>query len=88
MKAEFLKSFDKDISKVSLQKVKDNIAEVIENVENAINKTDIEGIKKLKGFKNAYRIKFGDYRIGIFIENDVVEFARFAHRKDIYNLFP
>ncbi len=50
MKAEFLKSFDKDISKVSLQKVKDNIAEVIENVENAINKTDIEGIKKLKGF--------------------------------------
>lgn len=49
---------------------------------------DIKGFKKLKGYKNVYRIKVGDYRIGVFIENDVVEFACVVHRKDIYRIFP
>ncbi len=38
--------------------------------------------------KFAYRIKIGDYRIGIFVESKVVEMARFVHRKDIYKVFP
>jgi mRNA interferase RelE/StbE len=42
----------------------------------------------LKGHKFAYRIKIGDYRIGIFVESKVVEMARFEHRKDIYKVFP
>ncbi|WP_374754821.1 type II toxin-antitoxin system RelE family toxin [Dyadobacter psychrophilus] len=44
--------------------------------------------KKLKGFSNAYRIRIGDYRVGIFVENNIVELARIAHRKDIYKVFP
>jgi len=65
--------------------VQDNIAE---NVESATKITGIRNLKKLTGFKNAYRIKIGHYRIGIFIENNKVEFARVVHRKDIYNMFP
>jgi len=49
---------------------------------------DIRNLKKLKGYKNLFRIKIGDFRIGIFIENDTVEFARVVHHKDIYKLFP
>jgi mRNA-degrading endonuclease RelE of RelBE toxin-antitoxin system len=49
---------------------------------------NIANLKKLKGHLTAYRIRSGDYRIGIFIENKVVIFACFAHRKDIYNEFP
>jgi len=30
----------------------------------------------------------GDYRIGVFINKDTVQLARFVHRKDIYHLFP
>ena len=48
----------------------------------------IVNLKKLKGFKTAYRIRIGDYRIGVFIDGDIVEFARVVHRKDIYRLFP
>ncbi|MDB5226116.1 MAG: hypothetical protein JWN78_309, partial [Bacteroidota bacterium] len=32
-------------------------------------------------------IRIGDYRIGIKVENEVVYFAAFEHRKDIYKSF-
>ncbi len=88
MKTDFLKKFYKDLNKTAIQNVKINIAETILNVEFATNIGEIKNIKKLTGFRNAYRIKIGDYRIGVFIEKDTVEFARIAHRKDIYRLFP
>jgi len=88
MKTEFLKQFYKDLDKLSHQAVKDGIIRTIENVEQAAKVNEIKGIKKLSGFRNVYRIKIGDYRIGLFIENNTVEFARIAHRKDIYRLFP
>ncbi len=33
-------------------------------------------------------VRSGNYRIGIFIVDKVVQFARVAHRKDIYKIFP
>jgi mRNA interferase RelE/StbE len=88
MKTEYLKKFYKDLNKIATQNIKSNIADSIENVEFATNIGEIKNIKKLSGFRNAYRIKIGDYRVGVFIEKDVVEFARIARRKDIYKLFP
>jgi mRNA interferase RelE/StbE len=48
----------------------------------------IPNIKKLKGFKSAYRIRMGDYRIGIIFQHRTVYFMAFANRKDIYRIFP
>jgi len=88
MKTVFLAQFGRDIEKLWLQSVKDDIAVAIEQVEQAQSTADIVNVKKLKGFKTAYRIRIGDYRIGVFIENETVEFARVIHRKDIYKAFP
>ena len=88
MKIEFLARFYKDLDRINSQKVKDDIAEAIENAEKARSVRDIKNIKKLKTSKIAYRIKIGDYRIGLFYENNIVEFARVVHRKDIYKVFP
>lgn len=87
MTTEFLKQFYKDLDKLS-ESIKDDVADTIENVEAATRATDIKNLKKLVGYKYAYRIKIKDYRIGVFIQNGVVEFARVNHRKDIYNNFP
>jgi len=88
MKTEFLKQYYKDLDKLSLQAVKDNAVDAIIKVEKAKNISEIKALKKLTGFKFAYRIKIGDYRIGVFIENNIVQFARIIHRKDIYKIFP
>ncbi len=45
-------------------------------------------VELVKGFKNYYRIRLGDYRIGFKKENDCIIFMRVKHRKDIYKLFP
>ena len=88
MKTEFLKQFDKDARNITLQSVRDEISKAIKNVESADKRSEIKGLKKLLGYKYAFRIRIGDYRIGIFIVKDTVEFARVVHRKDIYKVFP
>jgi mRNA interferase RelE/StbE len=88
MKTEFLKQFIKDADKLSVQSVRNEVIKAINNVEDSASPAGIRGLKKLSGCKNAFRIKIGDYRIGVFIEKDIVEFARVVHRKDIYKVFP
>lgn len=88
MKVEFLDRFNKDSSKIRDRKILNDVAQVIESAKHAGNISDLKNLKKLKGDKNAYRFRIGDYRIGVYIEKDTIEFARLAHRKDIYNLFP
>ncbi|SOD80279.1 type II toxin-antitoxin system RelE family toxin [Spirosoma fluviale] len=88
MKVIFLSQFEKDIEKIRMPSVKDDIANAIEQVEQAAGLPVVVNLKKLKGFKTAYHIRIGDYRIGLFINGDTVEFARVVHRRDIYKLFP
>ncbi|MBX6423476.1 type II toxin-antitoxin system RelE/ParE family toxin [Thermosulfurimonas sp. F29] len=45
-------------------------------------------MKKLKGYKDFYRIRIGDYRIGLQIKENKIIFVRFLHRKEIYRCFP
>ena len=88
MKVVFEKKFLKDIESIGNKRTKRIGEEIIEQVEKTENLNEIGGLKKLKGYKNAYRIRIGDYRIGICIEQDTIEFVRFLHRKDIYKYFP
>jgi mRNA interferase RelE/StbE len=88
MKVEFLAKFSKDLDKIYMSSVKNAIARAIVEAESAHSIHDIKNVKKLKGFKVAYRIRIGDYRIGFYYENNIVQFARVVHRKDIYKVFP
>jgi len=64
MIVEFDKSFLKSLSKVKdsreLYKVKSQILQL----EKAKGLNNIKSLKKLIGFKNYYRIRVGNYRIG------------------------
>ncbi|MGE0589302.1 MAG: type II toxin-antitoxin system RelE/ParE family toxin [Cyclobacteriaceae bacterium] len=88
MEVSFLKKFSKDLDKISNPNDLKAIADVIDLVKKANRIMDIPGTKKLVGFADAYRIRHGDYRIGIFVNKNAVIFARVAHRKDIYKIFP
>jgi mRNA interferase RelE/StbE len=82
------KSFVKDTDKIIDKKLFNAIANCIENIREYKKLSEIPNCKKLKGSKNAYRIRIGNYRIGFVFENRTVEFVRFLHRDTIYNSFP
>lgn len=88
MKTEFKASFLKAIRKINDQQLKTDIANSIVNVESAKNLTQINQLKKLKGYKQYYRIRIGNYRIGIKIEEGTVFFVDIDHRRNIYRIFP
>lgn len=47
-------------------------------------------LEKLIGFKKYYKMRFGDYRVGLKIDkkDKKIEFRRVRHRKEIYRYFP
>ena len=64
------------------------IQDAIEHVENAEKLNEVSNPKKLKGDGDYYRIRLGDYRIGIKMNDGIVCFVRILHRKEIYRYFP
>jgi len=61
---------------------------LFEEVESYLSLAQIPNFKKLKGFRNYYKIRFGDYRAGLKFENNTLYFERILHRKDIYKFYP
>jgi mRNA interferase RelE/StbE len=88
MKATFRKSFARDLRKVKSQPVRERVLAAIANVEAATNLRAIRNLKKLSGTGDYYRIRVGDYRIGLAIEGDIVDFVRCLPRQDLYRFFP
>ena len=61
---------------------------MIGQVEQAETLLDVASLEKLKGGGEYYRIRIGNYRVGLKLENNTAVFVRFLHRKDIYRYFP
>lgn len=88
MTIEFKSSFLKQLQKLKDKALQDAIYRVIVSVEYASAIEDIPKIKKLAGYSTYYRIRVGDYRIGLNVIDHIVYFVTFDHRKDIYKYFP
>lgn len=87
MKVEIRQSFVKDALKLP-SNIHIEIAAIIIAIQNAGKLTELHSCKKLKGYKKAYRIRIGDYRIGFVFENNIIELVRVLARKDMYRYFP
>ncbi|MEO9871906.1 type II toxin-antitoxin system RelE family toxin [Ekhidna sp.] len=90
MNTRFRNQFLKDLKKVKNQSLKQKIKSTIIQIENAPSIQNIEQIKVLKGADNYFRVRIGDYRMGLFFDTQSSEvwIERFLHRKDIYKKFP
>ena len=88
MKTEFKSSFLRDLKGIKDQYLLGRIREVIEKIEQADSSQNIDNLTKLHGKGDYYRIRVGDYRLGIIMENDTVVFVRCLNRREIYKYFP
>ncbi len=88
MQVKFESKFAKDLRSINDAKLLARVKEVICKCQVAENLTSLTQVKKLQGYDNFYRIRLGNYRLGIEIINDEIIFTRFLHRKDVYKYFP
>ncbi|MBD2184781.1 type II toxin-antitoxin system RelE/ParE family toxin [Planktothrix sp. FACHB-1355] len=88
MNVEFRKSFEKDLGNLRNEALLQRIKAVIEEVESAENLGNLSNIKKVKADGDYYRIRVGEYRIGIAVNEGTVIFVRVLHRKEVYRYFP
>jgi len=88
MKVKFESRFAKDLDNILDVKLLAKIKAVVIECQAANNLTELKNIKKLQGYDTYYRIRLGDYRLGLEVVNDEIIFSRFLHRKDVYKYFP
>lgn len=75
MNVIFLENFSKDLDKLKDKKVRQAIKNAILKIENASSLEKVTGLKRLKGEKGAYRLRVGNYRIGLYIQGNTVELS-------------
>jgi mRNA interferase RelE/StbE len=78
------KTAEKNLSKLPVK--------VIEHLVQIIRSLELDprphGCKKLKGYKNLWRIRYGNYRIIYAIDDIIllVDVREIGHRKDVYDV--
>jgi len=89
MNFETSKQFDKIVFKIKDTSVKIRLKRIMEKVASAKNLEEIPNITPIVGHPTYFRIKFGDYRIGISLEDNIVWFLFFGKRNEsTYKKFP
>jgi mRNA interferase RelE/StbE len=64
------------------------LEEIILTLKSATRLADIHNVKKLEGYHDYFRIRLGEYRIGVKLEGDMLVLMRCLHRREIYRRFP
>lgn len=88
MKTAFKEAFRRDLLSVRDKSLLRRVKEVIETIEASPSLADLPNLKALKGAKNHFRLRIGDYRVGLVVDDETVIFVRLLRRKDIYRYFP
>lgn len=88
MNVAFESSFARDLKRIKNQALREQVRNIIDQVKVATVLADIRDVKKMQGYATFYRIRLGDYRIGLEVVDGEVIFVRILHRKDIYRYFP
>lgn len=88
MKVVYQKRFLKDLASVP-SNLRPSIERfVFEELPRADSLQSTGKVEKLKGHTNFFKVRFGDFRIGLSFAGDTVTLERVLNRKEIYRKFP
>lgn len=86
----YKKTYLKDLRKLP-KNVRIKVEELsFDTLPETENLSDIKGLEKLVSHEGCYKIRFGDYRVGIQIDfgKDLIVCCQVLHRKEIYRFYP
>ena len=89
MNFETSSQFDKQVFKIKDKALKNRIKTIIGKVAEAQSFDQIPNVLPIIGHPGYYRIRFGDFRLGISLEENTVWFLYFGKRNEnTYKKFP
>ena len=88
-KIEYTKRFLKELASLP-NDIQSRIELIVFDKLETENPFELGYLNKMKGHKDKYKIRVGDYRIGLTIDkaNQSIICQRVAHRREIYQIFP
>ncbi len=88
MEIRFDSRFSRDLRRTRSPQDIRRLRRKIEELEAAPDISGVSNVRKMEGWENHYRIRIGDYRLGVEMEGEVAILQRFRHRRDFYREFP
>ena len=88
MKIEYRKRFLKELAKIPSKnriKIEKFVFEELPELDSIFESGKIE---QMKGYPSYYKVRFGSYRVGLKMENEIVILERVLDLKDIYRYYP
>jgi mRNA interferase RelE/StbE len=88
-KVEYTKRFLKELASLP-QDTQSRVESIVFNELKSENPFELGYLSKMKGYKDKYKIRVGNYRIGLTIDKkeQTIICQRVAHRREIYQIFP
>ena len=87
MQIELTTNFKKKVRKLP-NSVAIAVAQSIRATQQAASFSEIPNFKALKGYRNYYRIRVGDYRMGLFWNGEKFLLETIGTRGDFYKTYP
>ena len=87
MKTLYSKKFLKDLATIPKNERVNIEVFVFETLIKSSSLPEIGKCEKLRGYQNFYKVRFGNYRLGLKLEGETLILERVLHRKDIYRYF-
>jgi mRNA interferase RelE/StbE len=88
MNTQFKESFTKDLRKIRDKELLNRAKAIIETVEQAQSPGQIPNLERLKGWSKYYRMRVGDYRVGLTIRRGCSDLCSVLAPKGHLQLFP
>jgi mRNA interferase RelE/StbE len=88
-KVEYTRRFLKELAQLP-KDTQSRVEPIVFRELKSDNPFELGYLKKMKGHKDKYKIRVGDYRVGLTIDkkNQTMICQRVAHRREIYQIFP
>lgn len=88
-KVEYTKRFLKELASLPVD-IQVRVESIVFKELESDNPFDLRYLSKMKGYKDKYKIRVGDFRIGLTVDKKArtIICQRVAHRREIYQIFP
>lgn len=88
MELRYERRFERDLGRIRDAALRLRVERAIVDLEMASAIDDVRGIVQLRGSPAHYRVRIGDYRLGIEVAGEAAVLVTFGHRRDFYRDFP